>query len=193
MNLTPMRYKDFVWPHNPRTYSINYERKMGNHKLAYGNYRLQNLGLARRVMRGEGEFVGEGAYEQFKALACVFYDSGAGTLIHPAWQSTQAHFVELAVAQEPRADYVRYSFTFWEEALEPDAIVEWVEPESADDPSSTTTNATTSSAQYHTVKKGENLWVIGQSYGVTLATILSLNPQIRNPNLIYAGEQVRVR
>ena len=28
MKLTPMRYKNFVWPHNPRIYSIDYARKM---------------------------------------------------------------------------------------------------------------------------------------------------------------------
>ena len=28
MTLTPMRFKSFVWPHNPRVYSIDYERKM---------------------------------------------------------------------------------------------------------------------------------------------------------------------
>ena len=27
MLLTPMRYKDYIWPHNPATYSITYERQ----------------------------------------------------------------------------------------------------------------------------------------------------------------------
>ena len=29
MELAPMRYKDFVWPHNPRTYTIEYRREIG--------------------------------------------------------------------------------------------------------------------------------------------------------------------
>ena len=29
MLLTPMRYKDYIWPHNPAVYSITYERQIG--------------------------------------------------------------------------------------------------------------------------------------------------------------------
>ena len=32
MLLTPMRYKDYIWPHNPATYSITYERQVAVHK-----------------------------------------------------------------------------------------------------------------------------------------------------------------
>jgi hypothetical protein len=31
MNLSPMRFKQFVWPHNPRVYTITYQRKMAAH------------------------------------------------------------------------------------------------------------------------------------------------------------------
>ena len=44
MELAPMRYKDFVWPHNPRTYTIEYRRAMGEHKVPFGRYHLQDLG-----------------------------------------------------------------------------------------------------------------------------------------------------
>ena len=114
MELTPMQYKTYTWPYNPRTYSISYERKVAVHKVPFGRYAMQDLGLTRRVMRGEGEFCGEGAYDEFKKLATVFYRDGPGTLIHPVWQTSKAYFVELSLAQEPRKDYVRYTFTFWE-------------------------------------------------------------------------------
>lgn len=110
-----MQYKEYVWPHNPRTYTISYERKVAVHKVPFGRYAMQDLGLGRRVMRGEGEFYGEGAYEEFKKLASVFYYGGPGVLLHPVWQSANAYFVELSLAQEPRKDYVRYTFTFWED------------------------------------------------------------------------------
>ena len=58
MELAPMRYKDFVWPHNPRTYTIEYRRAMGEHKVPFGRYHLQDLGPCKRVMKGEGEFEG---------------------------------------------------------------------------------------------------------------------------------------
>ena len=33
MLLTPMRFKEYVWPHNPRVYSIDYERIMAINKI----------------------------------------------------------------------------------------------------------------------------------------------------------------
>lgn len=78
MILAPMRFKSFVWPHNPRVYSIAYERKMAVHKIPFGRHYLQSLGQTRRVLRGEGEFVGEHAYDTFKELATVFYEETLG-------------------------------------------------------------------------------------------------------------------
>ena len=118
MKLAAMRYKDYVWPHNPRTYTIDYQRNVAVQKVPFGRYHLQDLGLTRRVMRGEGEFVGEGAYDEFKRLASVFYLPGPGPLIHPVWQAAEVYFVDLSLRQEPRADYVAYSFTFWESSTE---------------------------------------------------------------------------
>ena len=62
----------------PAVYTIEYKRTMGARKVPFGRYHLQDLGPAQRVMRGEGEFVGEGAYGEFKKLATVFYAGGPG-------------------------------------------------------------------------------------------------------------------
>ena len=115
MALTPMQYKSYVWPHNPRTYRITYQRQVAVQKVPFGRYALQDLGLTRRVMEGEGEFFGPEAYDEFRKLASVFYQEGPGMLIHPVWQSANVYFVALALAQEPKQDYVRYTFTFWED------------------------------------------------------------------------------
>ena len=58
MRLTPMRYKDYIWPHNPATYSITYERQVAVHKVPFGRYCMQDLGLGCRITRGQGEFSG---------------------------------------------------------------------------------------------------------------------------------------
>ena len=44
----------------------------------------------------------------------------------------------------------------------------------------------------HTVRKGETLWGIAWRYGVALTALIAANPQIKNPNLIYPGDQVRI-
>ena len=190
MRLAAMRYKDFVWPHNPRVYSIGFRRTVGADKVPFGRYVLQDLGPEQRIMEGEGEFVGENAYELFKQLATVFYSDGPGLLVHPVWQTSNAYFVELSLTQEPRADYVRYHFTFWESY----------------DGHSTGTKVTASSGgsgqqesapaasqeQWYTVVRGDTMWGIAQKYGMSLTALVALNPQIKNPNLILVGQKVRV-
>jgi prophage DNA circulation protein len=188
MKLTPMRYKNFVWPHNPRIYSIDYARKMAVNKIPFGGYHLQDLGQTNRIMAGEGEFTGEDAYQQFGKLANAFYDPGPGTLIHPLWQSARVHFVSLRLEQEPRADYVRYSFVFWEDGFTT-PVVKRVELSTTEQEN----GEKTAGKAYHTVVKGDTLWAIARMYGLTLIQLLKRNPEIKNPNRIYVGEKVRLK
>lgn len=183
MLLTPMRYKDYVWPHNPAVYSITFERQVALHKVPFGRYYTQDLGQSCRVMRGEGEFAGPGAYDEFKKLATVFYGGGPGLLIHPVWQVSNAYFTDLRLEQAPLPDYVRYSFTFRERYDGySDALTAL---DSAGSAYAGGTEAVT-----HTVVSGDTLWGVAQAYGVALEDLLAVNPGIKNPNLIHVGEQV---
>ena len=202
MILSPMRFKNFVWPHNPRVYSITYERKIAVHKIPFGRHYLQSLGQTRRVLKGEGEFVGEGAYDTFKKLATVFYEETPGVLVHPVWTTTTAWFAGLELRQEPRRDYVAYSFEFWE--VMSDSTTELATVTVNSEGTASNGGAASGSApsagtaapareEWYTVVKGDTLWGLSKRYGVALSTIIALNPQIRNPNLIYVGQKVRIR
>lgn len=192
MRLAPMRYKGFTWPHNPRIYSIDYERKVAVNKVPFGTYHLQDLGRTRRVMRGQGEFVGKDAYAQFGALANTFYEEGPGLLTHPLWQTANAYFVELKLEQEPRPDYVRYSFTFWEDTDRYSGQVVRPEPGSGSGGTGGAGGGSGGKGRVHRVRRGETLWGIALHYGVGIHQLIALNPQIKNPNLIYPGDEVRV-
>lgn len=193
--LSPMRYKDFTWPHNPRWYTIEYERVLAVDKVPFGRYHLQDLGPTRRVMRGEGEFIGPEAYRQFQQLAAVFYREGPGLLIHPVWQCANAYFAELSLRQEPRKDYVRYAFAFWESY---DGYEDSLRTETARTGTGGTGGGSgpgtgpAGSGTWHTIRRDESLWSIARSYGMSLTELIGRNPQIKNPNLILAGEKVRV-
>jgi spore coat assembly protein SafA len=119
-------------------------------------------------------------------LATVFYEETPGVLVHPVWSTTTAWFVGLELEQEPRSDYVKYSFEFWEASSGlTDKLTE----------TKLTSSVTTSSAGtavYHTVVRGDTLWALSKKYGVTLSAVIAWNPQIKNPNLIYPGQKVRV-
>lgn len=43
---------------------------------------------------------------------------------------------------------------------------------------------------YHYVQPGETLYSIAQMYGVTVVDLMQVNPQISNPNIIYAGTTI---
>ena len=46
---------------------------------------------------------------------------------------------------------------------------------------------------YHTVKKGETLTLIAKKYGTTVNNIMKLNSSIKNVNLIYVNQKIRVK
>ena len=185
MNLAPMRYKDYVWPHNPETYTIAFKRNVVVAKVPFGRYGMQDLGMSYRVMEGEGVFAGKGAYDEFKKLASVFYQGGPGLLIHPVWQASQAYFVSLELAQQPLENYVRYRFAFWETSPLGTSLIR----AGAEGGGGSGVSAAAAHTVY-TVKRGDTLWGIAYAHGVTLAALLKVNPQIRNPNIIAVGEQV---
>ena len=197
--LQPMRYKDYVWPHNPETYTVTYRRRVGMYDIPYGLYAMESLGRTCRVMTGSGEFVGPDAYEEFKRLATVYYTGGEGILVHPCWQSAHVLFTALSLRQEPRPDYVAYTFEFRElydgydtELKEVDAAAAAAGSGSSGGAAAAAAAADSAVPRYVVVCRGDSLWAIARSSGSTVEQLLALNPSIKNPNLIYAGQKVRV-
>jgi len=45
----------------------------------------------------------------------------------------------------------------------------------------------------YVVQRGDTLSAIARRFGTTVQTLLSLNPQITNPNLIFPGQVIRIR
>lgn len=66
MRLSSMRYKSYVWPHNPETFTVEYRRQVAAHKIPMGGCVLQEMGVTYRVLQGEGEFAGADAYREFE-------------------------------------------------------------------------------------------------------------------------------
>ena len=194
MRLTPMRYKNFTWPHNPEIYQVEYRREVAAHKVPFGGYVLQDLGKTYRVLQGEGTFVGADAYETFCELENVFRQGGAGILTHPVWPAAKAHFVSLHWTEEPLPDYVRYQFTFWEDqsGYASGLTAVPVEAEDSIGAAGVESSAAATEPAVYTVKKGDTLWGIAKRYGVELSALIAANPQIRNPNLIYPGDKVNI-
>lgn len=91
------------------------------------------------------------------------------------WQASQAYFVLLELAQQPLENYVRYRFAFWETSPLDTSLIR-VSGESGSAGTGTKT-----ASSYYTVKRGDTLWGIANTYGVTLTALLNVNPQIKIP------------
>ena len=89
---------------------------------------------------------------------------------------------------------MRYSFTFWEDWSGYSGGL----TESDDGGTASWTGGWTeadtegTAGTLYTVRKGDTLWGIAKQYDVTLASLIAANPQIKNPNLIYPGDRVRL-
>lgn len=59
-------------------------------------------------------------------------------------------------------------------------------------PSSRPTSSNTGTSGGHTVKSGESLSSIARQHNVELQDLIRANPQIKNPDLIFPGQQVTV-
>ena len=105
-------FRGYVWPQNPETYRQSFVREPVYVKDEAGNVSFVGLGLLKRVVTGSGAFYGADAYENFRELAALCDNAAAGALTHPAFGTVQAFLTKLEMTQQPRADYVAYSFTF---------------------------------------------------------------------------------
>ena len=45
---------------------------------------------------------------------------------------------------------------------------------------------------YYTVQPGDSMWKIAQKYQVGISEIISANPEIKNPALIYPGQKIKI-
>ncbi|MFH8346799.1 LysM peptidoglycan-binding domain-containing protein [Streptomyces sp. NPDC018045] len=66
-------------------------------------------------------------------------------------------------------------------------------PPAKPEPSKPASKPTVTTGDFYTVRKGDSLSGIARATGQSLSALLARNPQITNPNLITAGQEIRVK
>ncbi len=109
--MNKLSYKTFVWPQNPHTYKEEYIRTPHYKTVDQVAY-FEGMSDMKQVITGKGVFFGDDAFNQFKKLALLFEDGDAGNLEHPIWGIRYCYFTNLQLTQEPKNNYVSYTFEF---------------------------------------------------------------------------------
>ena len=109
-----LKFKDFTFPENPETMSIQFVRPVLFERNTDGTVEFYGLGPGCRTLTGSGAFFGPLAYTRFITLSNMVYDSEPGTLELPILQDWSAYLTQVEATQTPTENYVAYRFTFRE-------------------------------------------------------------------------------
>lgn len=174
MRLTPMSYKDYIWPRNPETVTVARAKNVGKYPIPRAGNVLQDLGMGSRTVRGSGAFSGPGCAEEFQKLAAVFAEEGAGQLLLPGMAPFSAVFSSLTRKGDPRPDRIGYEFEFWEDGSAPES------------------ESVVSDPRTYLCKAGDTLFSIAASCGISVDALQAYNPDIQWPNAPGEGTAVTV-
>lgn len=184
--LVPMKYKSFIWPQNPRVFEMEYQRTLRHCKVPLTElWTVQDLGRRARIIRGEGEFVGDSAYDSFKQLTELFNAGGKGVLYHPVWGSITAYLSKLSLREEPGEDYLAYRFEFMEALY--DSTVE------DDSGYYAYAQASTGKIRYVEAEEDDTVYTVAAMNDLTVAELMSLNPWIEDADMtLRTGQLIKV-
>lgn len=169
-----MRYKNYVWPRNPREITISVENNVKEIEIPKNGSVFQNYGRKKRTITGTGEFCGQNCFNDYENLLNIFKDTNAsGYLVLPNMDPFLAAFKSFKLLGDPQPNLVSYTFVFWENV---ENIYQ---------------NETNIEYEFFITSGNETLWDISLTYNLDISDLLNLNPFIYNPNeILQSGVRV---
>ena len=177
MSANLMKYKDFVWPRNPKDINVVVENDVKDISIPRVGSVFQNYRRRKRVVSGMGEFFGENCFSQYKSLFELFKNSNDSSyLVIPNIDPFLAFFKSLKFLGDPSPNLLTYSFLFWEDIKD---IYK---------------NEINVKTDFYIADENENLWDISLKYNLNINDLLELNPFIRDPKeILDEGERIALR
>lgn len=170
MKLVPMRFGGAEWHHNPAEISFECDKQVNELKSPNGRAYIQNMERRNIVVRGKGQLFGDDCLEQFDSLFRLFRRVGSGILAIDKMEPIFAVFESLKIAGNPKPDVLDYEFVFRE-------IME---------------KKRENKQSIYVVKEGENLWDVSYITGMDIDTLVRLNPEIKRPDELNGGFEVKL-
>ena len=111
--------------------------------------------------------------------------------MHPVWPTIYAYFAKLNLREEPREDYVHYSFEFWEyKGSKFEDVAEAMDNFDYDDPLASLPGL----KRYTTAAEGDTLRSLAEKFGVSVEQMCSMNPSVEDPDEeLTKGQLIRFR
>ncbi len=172
MNVT-MRFGGISLSHNPKTLKITRSKKINSVGLVGGTVKLSNVCDNISKISGTGEIYGDDCFLSYDRLLRMCFKNKADILAVPELGAFKAVLEDIAILAEPRENFLSVSFTF--RAVSAGREPEKILPE-----------------KYYTAAEGESLWDVSYKFGVTVESLVKLNPQIRKILDLKEGEEVRL-
>lgn len=170
MELALMRFKGFTLWCNPQSIEITSENSTTDYILPYSGEKSEDIGRKCRVIKGKGELRGKDCLEQYAELYALQAKGGEGILSLPITEPMFALFTKITALADSSPDTISYSFQFLE----------------------TCSVKTSEVSKRHIVKKDETLFDIAYKYGVTVDSLLMLNPQVKRPDELNTIEEIKL-
>lgn len=111
--MATLKFKDFTWPNTPEVYEESITREP-QYTTQNGSSTYNGMSSLLRIISGSGAFTGATAWDNMKTLIDLAEQTTPGYLIHPIWGSRYCYLTKLALEQDCRPDFIRYSFAFTE-------------------------------------------------------------------------------
>ena len=169
MMLSLLRFAGYQWSHNPLNIKTGYSRSMYSTIMVSSGEQIDSVCDRLVYIEGKGELVGKDCIEQYKKIRKLFFEKKKGVLTLPGLPSFVAYFTKLSVEGQPTPDVLVYSFEFVQAKKEGEI-----------------------SPSEYVCKDGETLFDIAYECGVSVDELVRLNPQIRRPDTLEAGECVNL-
>jgi hypothetical protein len=168
-----MRFMGYTLHHNPHTLQVISNANLSQYFIPEFTEVTESMGDKATVVKGEGAFYGDNAFEQFAELKQLSKAHKAGVLSVSGINPFYAYLSELKLKCTPVDDYVEYSFTFIESA-------DYKYQENSTAPNR------------YAVKQGEDLWDISCRLNIPIERLISLNLQLKNTYDLSEGDVIRI-
>ncbi len=168
-----MRFMGHTLHHNPHTLTVTSSANIYQQNIVGLTAVVHNMGNNATIVKGEGVFYGESAFEQYLLLKQLYNTCQAGVLSVSDINPMYAYLSDLKLKCTPIDNYVEYTFTFTQ-------VSDYSKAENS-----------TAPTQY-IVQQNEDLWDISNKLNIPIEDLIAYNPSLKSTYSIAQGDVIKI-